>query len=164
MDVHAVDDQADPDPIVREGDADQSGLAVMQRGHGVEQVRHPPHAGVDAGLGLSRGGAGVTGGHHHPAIDQGADHVEGAGQFRGQGDDRDPGVRRPAGDRVHVRRSQAVDRMGAAMGGSEERPLEVQSERRGEHGIVRQSARPCVEGGHGAVTDIGRRADDRRKP
>ena len=46
------------------------GLAVVEGRHGVEQVRHVGHAGVEGGGGLRRGGGRVAGGHRHAPVDE----------------------------------------------------------------------------------------------
>ena len=111
VDVDAVGDQPDPGPPVGQRHAGQAGLAVVQRPHGVEQVRHVGHARVERGLGLGGGGGRVAGGHPHAPVDEGAHDVEGARQLGGQGHQRHAGVGRPAlaGDEV--------DHGGAQVGG-----------------------------------------------
>ena len=72
------------------------GLAVVERGHAVEEVGDPASAGVDAGGGLRRGRRRVPQRHHDPPLDQGGDQLEGARQLRGQRHQGDPADPRPA--------------------------------------------------------------------
>ena len=87
-DVEGVGDEFCADAIVGERCAHHAGIAVHQRGLGVEQVGHVAHARVDGRLGLGVGGGGVAHG------DQGlarhlTDAVQVAGHLRGDGEHAD---------------------------------------------------------------------------
>ena len=87
-DVEGVGDELHADAVVGERSAHHAGIAVHQRGLGVEQVGHVAHARVDGLLGLGVGGGGVAHG------DQGlARHltnaVQIAGHLRGDGEHAD---------------------------------------------------------------------------
>ncbi len=49
---------------------------MMQRRHGIEQVRRHPRPGVQTGLGLGGIGAGMTEANHHASIAQLADGLD----------------------------------------------------------------------------------------
>ncbi len=51
---------------------------MMQRRHGVEQVRRHPRPGIQAGLGLDGIGTGMTEANHHASIAQLADGLDAA--------------------------------------------------------------------------------------
>ena len=65
--VDAVADHFGKERVVGEHGAENSGLAVVQRAHGVEGVRGADGAGVDGGARFGGGGVGVAQGHAHAA-------------------------------------------------------------------------------------------------
>ena len=54
-DVHPVEDQLHDDVGSRERRSRDSGIAMVERTHGVEEVRHAPHAEIERDVRLLRG-------------------------------------------------------------------------------------------------------------
>jgi len=82
--VRAVVDQLDGDPVVFEQRHDGARLAVVDRPHAVEQVGAQAGARFDAGAGHLVPGVGVADRGNGAGGDDGADRVQGAVQLRGE--------------------------------------------------------------------------------
>ena len=76
VDVNAVGDEADGDPLVRQQSSRQSWLAVMERRHGVEEMGAEPDACVEAGGRLGHRRTGVPRRHVDVCGGQLPDRVE----------------------------------------------------------------------------------------
>ncbi len=74
-DVHPVEDQLHDDVGPRKRGAGDTRVAVVERTHGVEEVRHAPHAEVEGGVRLLGRGVRVTGGDGDLAPDEPLDHL-----------------------------------------------------------------------------------------
>ena len=74
-DVHPVEDQLHDDVGPRERGAGDARVAVVERPHRVEEVRHAPHAEVEGGVRLLGRGVRVTGGDRDLAPDEPLDHL-----------------------------------------------------------------------------------------
>ncbi len=131
VEVDAVDDRLDDDLGPHERCADDPGVAVQQRSHRVEDVRHRPHAAVEGGVCLDRRRVGVAEGDDDPAGVQQVDQLERPGQLRGERDERDgPG------------REQSLDQRGV---GIATRSHAVRAETgRGEERAPRGGLRGCA--------------------
>ncbi len=60
----------------RECGGDDSGIAMVQRAHRIEQMREHPRAGVDAGIRLVEGRVGMADGNDHVARGKSANRVD----------------------------------------------------------------------------------------
>jgi len=94
VDMHTVGDDFDGDPGVFEQRDDGTGLATVDRTHGVEQVGAHGRARCDRRPRLLVGRLGVADGRDRPSIDDLTDRLERAVAFRCEGDHPDrPGTR-----------------------------------------------------------------------
>ena len=102
MNVDAVGDEPDDDPLVREDRADRAWLAVVERWHRVEEVGRVAGAGVDRAGGGCGIGIGVSDGGDGPGRRDDLDRLEAAGELGSQGEHADA-ARQPGANLVEVR-------------------------------------------------------------
>ncbi|GAB3869722.1 hypothetical protein GCM10029964_002550 [Kibdelosporangium lantanae] len=81
-----VRDQAEGEPFVHKGHSGYARFPVSQGTLGVEQVGHHHGTGISRRRGLHAGRVGVADRHEHAGGDEPLDRVDGAGQFRREGD------------------------------------------------------------------------------
>jgi hypothetical protein len=108
VDVQAVDDQAGDQRRVGKSRAGRARVAGAHRCHCVEQVGHATKPHSDRCTQLRIGGFGVSGAHGDAVPDQFLDDIEATGQFRREGDHRDPVVPVPTTCLVDGWRSQPM--------------------------------------------------------
>ncbi len=127
MEVGAVVDQLDRDPVVLQESGDGAGGAVAERWHRVEEVGGDRGARVDGRDGLLVRGVGVADRRDHAVLGQKAYRVQAAGQLRGQREHLRlaPGRVEQCADLRGVRVAQEVLGVGALAAGGDERALEV---------------------------------------
>ena len=162
IDVDAVGDELHVDRVVEQGRDGDARRAVVDPGHGVEQVGRRAGAGRISSPGHLGGRRRVTDRHGDLAAGEPGDELARAGQL---GRDRDQPQaaderleRRP----LHVRRDPQVGLVvRAAPGGRQERALEVEPERLGA--VRRRVRHPIADAlgerrssSSGAVTAVGR--------
>ena len=86
-DVDAVADEFGVEVPVVENDAEDAGLAMIERAHGIEGVSCGDSTGLDGGTGFSCGGVGVADRDANTQRRGVLDELEGAGFFRSDGQD-----------------------------------------------------------------------------
>ena len=111
--MDAVGDEADGHAFVGEQRAGQAGVAMVERGHGVEEVRAIAYAGVETGFRFLIGCHAVPGAHHDAARRQGGDNFQRAGQLGGERDEAHAVLGRPVGHGVERWRAQVGGVVGA---------------------------------------------------
>ena len=84
MDVEEVGDQAESEPAVDECGPCQPRLALVQRGRGIEEMRHHSRAGSACRVDLRRRRVAVAERHHDPAPCEGTHGVEAPRPLRSQ--------------------------------------------------------------------------------
>ena len=144
MHVDEIGDERHCDPIVGQRGADQAGLAMVQRSHPVEAVRHQTRAGVDGGeRGLVVRGR-VPERDQYPTSAEVDDGVDRAGSFGREGDDA-----HDVGKRLQPREVGRANERGRmrARGAAEERPLEMSpGDRRADAaGVARRGGGDSLE-------------------
>ena len=87
--MDAVADEFGEEAAVVEDDAEDAGLAVVQRAHGVEGVGGAGGSGGDGGAGFGGDGVGVADGNFYAVGGGVRDEVKCAGCFGGDGDEAD---------------------------------------------------------------------------
>ena len=88
--MHAVGDEPERDPAVREQGSGQSWFPMVKRRHGVEEVRAEADAGVKPAVRLGQRRAGMARGHGHTG---GGQLSNGSERARQLGRERDHGGR-----------------------------------------------------------------------
>src|SRR5262249_37292650 len=68
--------------------ADETGRAMRERRHAIEEMRRVTGAAIDTGQALRVAGSGVTDGHDVPGVGQPADEIDHAVELRRNGEDR----------------------------------------------------------------------------
>ena len=102
MNVDAVGDEPDDDPLIGEDRAGRARLAVVEWWHRVEEVGRVAGAGVDRARGGRGIGIGVADGGNGPGRRDDLDRLEGAGELGSQGEHADA-PRQPCANLVEVR-------------------------------------------------------------
>jgi hypothetical protein len=130
VDVHTVGYQTE-DGVTRQQRADQPWPTMVQRWHGVEQVRRHASPGSYSGLRLGGVGVGVAEADHDARLAQSRDSLESTWQFGRQADDGwraglDPGV-----EFCLRRQAQCTKIVNPAMARIDERSFDVRPERFG---------------------------------
>ncbi len=156
--VVAVEDHLDDDVVTRERDAGNAGIPVVERAHGVEEVRDGVHPEVEGGVRLECVRIRVTAGHRDAALVQQVDERVGAGQLGRQRDEPHRTGREQPLEQLGV--GIAARRLGmrAQPRRGKKRPFEVGAEdvRAFEpFGISASAATSCSSG---AVMKVGRYA------
>ena len=142
-DVHPVEDQLDDDVGPRKRGADDTRVAVVERAHGVEEVRHAPHAEVEGGVRLLGRGVRVTGGDGDLAPDEPLDDLARARKLRGERDESDGPCVEESIEKLEIRIAAGGSWMDPQAQGREERPFEMHAQ---DAGPVRR-CRHLAEGG-----------------
>jgi hypothetical protein len=141
-DVLAVHDQLDDHVVTRQRAAGDTGVAVGDRAHRVEEVRDRPDAPVERGLRPERGRVRVAARHDHAALVQQVDDGTGPdelGRKRHVGDR--AGGEQPLGQR-DVRIAARRRRVHAEPLRRDERALEVDAEQAGADRVDRNLGEP----------------------
>ena len=91
--MYAVADQFGEEAVVIEHDAEDAGLAMIERAHGVEGVGSAGGSGIDGGECFGGECVGVAERDLDSERDRMADEVERSGEFRRKGHQRDVSAR-----------------------------------------------------------------------
>src|SRR5574341_154557 len=144
IDVDAVGDEAHRHPWIIQRRPDDARVAVAERAHGVEEMRHVPDPAGEGRPPLVVGGGGVPGGDDDPAPPRLSDQRARSPQLRSEGENLHQArmaAKQPP-ELCHTWTAQVPDLMCAVIRGTEERPFDVDPQHAGDAVPVRM---PAVE-------------------
>src|SRR5208282_1453773 len=127
LDVHAIGDEFCGDAGSSEDGADDAGIAVRKRAHGVVHVDRVMRTLMEGGEGLLKGGVGMTYPNNHSGFLRGINARNSSEKFRRDGDD--AGMATSGGNKLRQqlggRQLQPFQGMNAAAHRADERSFEV---------------------------------------
>src|ERR671923_285526 len=126
--VVSVEDDLDDHVGPRECGARDTRIAVAERAHRIEEVRHGSHAGVEGGGGLRGPGVAVSERHGDAAPEQEVDEGVGSRELRRERDHADPARVKESLEQRRIRISARQGRMRAEALRGEERAFEMDAE------------------------------------
>src|SRR5918996_2458903 len=149
--VYAVEDHLDDDVVAGERGSRDTRVAVPERPHGVEEVRHRPDAGIEGSVRLVRARVGVSARDRDLMAQERLDESVRAGELGRDGHEADGPRGEQALEELHVRIPACGGGMNPETQGGEERSLEVHAE---DAGPVR-ARRHLAEGGEELLLGSG---------